>query len=217
MLSSENYMTIHDDEEIFSSKGPSNNINRNTTPQAEENNISQNLFEQAAKQESQDNKHKIITVCQQLKQEIQNSENHLKELLTQKDSQLCYNMFLKENDSIRKKLIEINNKISNISIPNPLKKLHTYELKLDFDLKDNKDLSYTIPFQVNHLGKKWIFWLKKRDNKIEFIIDFFLHQKQMNINEIQANLNLKFSLYWYENNQINSSNMIISNRKFEQK
>lgn len=61
------------------------------------------------------------------------------------------------------------------------------------------------------------FWLKKRDNKIEFIIDFFLHQKQMNTNEIQTNLNLKFSLYWYENNQINSSNMIISNRKFEQK
>jgi hypothetical protein len=81
--------------------------------------------------------------------------------MTQKDSQVCYNMFLKENDSIRKKLIEINNKISNISIPNPLKKLHTYELKLDFDLKGNKDLSYTIPFQVNHLGKKWIFWLKK--------------------------------------------------------
>jgi hypothetical protein len=126
-------------------------------------------------------------------------------------------MFLKENDSIRKKLIEINNKISNISIPNPPKELHAYELKLDFDLKGNKDLSYTIPFQVNHLGKKWIFLLKKRDNKIEFIIDFFLHQKQMNINEIQANLNLKFSLYWYENNQINSSNMIISNRKFEQK
>ena len=39
----------------------------------------------------------------------------------------------------------------------------------------------------------------------------------MNTNEIQANLNLNFSLYWYENNQINSSNMIISNRKFEQK
>ena len=81
-------------------------------------------------------------------------------MLTQKDSPICYNMFLKENDSIRKKLIEINNKISNISIPNPPKELHAYELKLDFDLKGNKDLPYTIPFQVNHLGKKWIFGLK---------------------------------------------------------